>query len=242
MKKITLIVSLAILFVFAGFVQTFADNSSKIEKAKITKKEQKKLLDKEKLKNMSVDELRDLISRGADINIKDKEGNTPLFYVLDGKKTKEESEQMVEKVKLLIEAGADVNAKNNTFWTPLHYATGSLGNVEAKSKIVVMLVDAGADINAQSDTGVTSINWTIEPKIVPLLLKLKADPNIADSNGETTLGHAEAQVDFWDTQVLLNVTKNDIAGVREAKKFKNLFETKVKILKSECEKLDIELK
>jgi ankyrin repeat protein len=162
--------------------------------------------------------------------------------VLDGKKTKEESEQMVEKVKLLIESGADVNAKNNTFWTPLHYATGSLGNVEAKSKIVVMLIDAGADINAQSGTGVTSINWTIEPKIVPLLLKLKADPNIADSNGETTLGHAEAQVDFWDTQVLVNVTKNDTAGVRDAKKFKNLFETKVKILKSECEKLGIELK
>ena len=241
MKKITLIVSLAILFVFTGFVQTFADKSSKTEKPKITKKEQKKLLDEEKLKNMSVDELRDLISRGADVNIKDKKGNTPLFYVLDGKKTKEESEQMVEKVKLLIEAGANVNAKNNTYWTPLHFATGSLGHIEEKSKIVVMMVDAGADINAQSDSGITAINWTIEPKIVPLLLKLGADPNIADNNGETTLGHAEEQVNFWDTQVLVNVTKNDIAGVREAKKFKSLFETKVKVLKAECEKLGIEL-
>ena len=56
-----------------------------------------------------------LISNGANTNVKDEYGNTPLHYAsLYGKS---------KVVKYLINKGADINKKNNKGNTPLHYAS-----------------------------------------------------------------------------------------------------------------------
>ncbi len=56
-----------------------------------------------------------LISNGANTNVKDEYGNTPLHYAsMCGN---------LEVVKYLINKGADINKKNNKGNTPLHYAS-----------------------------------------------------------------------------------------------------------------------
>ncbi len=55
-----------------------------------------------------------LISNGANTNVKDEYGNTPLHYA--------SSEGQLELVKYLINKGADIHAKNNDRCTPLRLA------------------------------------------------------------------------------------------------------------------------
>ncbi|MHC4206587.1 MAG: ankyrin repeat domain-containing protein, partial [Planctomycetota bacterium] len=113
-----------------------------------------------------------LTAKGANIDVKDNEGGTPLWYARDKDHTeivelllkrgaRSEAPVMallapardgdVEKVRLLIEKGADVNARDNRGRTPLQLAAarGHIGVAE-------LLVKKGADIDAKSDTSETT--------------------------------------------------------------------------------------
>jgi|ETN07SMinimDraft_1059922.scaffolds.fasta_scaffold27627_4 ankyrin repeat protein len=80
------------------------------------------------------------LSRGADVNAKDKDGFTPLHLAANkGHK---------EIVKLLIAEGADVNAKDDGGRTPLH-GTAYWGRKE----IVELLIAKGADVNVKIEVG-----------------------------------------------------------------------------------------
>ena len=57
-----------------------------------------------------------LISKGADIEARDKNGRTPLFEACSSIRSKK---QICE---LLLSKGADVNARDNQGLTPLHQA------------------------------------------------------------------------------------------------------------------------
>ena len=82
------------------------------------------------------DELvRWLVSRGLDINIKDRYGNTPLHNQV---------RWLSGNVELLLELGADINACNNDNNTPLHSAAEN-GNARS----VKLLVAKGADVFAK---------------------------------------------------------------------------------------------
>jgi len=59
----------------------------------------------------SVEEIKVLIEKGADVNAKGRRGLTPLMYA-----------KTAEQTKLLIDTGADVNAKNKYGLIPLMYA------------------------------------------------------------------------------------------------------------------------
>ena len=74
-----------------------------------------------------------LVKIGAEVNVKDSDGNTPLHHAVgDGQ---------VEVAKCLIANGANVNAKNKIDYTPLFDAIPN--SVEA----VKLLIGHGANIN-----------------------------------------------------------------------------------------------
>ena len=109
-----------------------------------------------------------LIKKGADVNAKNKSGETPLFYVGN-----------LEIAKLLIENGADVNVANSwNGYTPLHNAE----NLE----MVKLLIENGADVNAGKETRAgTPLSDTNNIKIAKLLIENGADVNAMNKKGQT---------------------------------------------------------
>lgn len=83
---------------------------------------------------------RVLISSKANIQAKNKKGDTALMYSLNNFRT--------ENVRALIASGADVNHKNEAGFTPLMRAA-QLARIE----IMNVLIEAGADLTAKNIEG-----------------------------------------------------------------------------------------
>jgi ankyrin repeat protein len=81
-----------------------------------------------------------LLDSGADTNVKDEKGRTPLHYAS-------------AKVNLLSEGGVDTNAEDENLQEAFH-------NASAKNQhgIVSILLEAGADINKKNKTGETALH------------------------------------------------------------------------------------
>ncbi len=80
----------------------------------------------------NVDDVRFLLGRGADPNVKNDAGATALMWALDD----------VEKTRLLLEHGADPNARSEAGRTPLGIAAGRHGS----SAVVTLLLDHRASL------------------------------------------------------------------------------------------------
>jgi ankyrin repeat protein len=94
-----------------------------------------------------------LISHGADVNARNREGETPLHWAV-----KMPGREHTAVVLELINKGADVNAHDSGIsgiavgWTPLHKA------VMNKAKATVqLLLEHGADVNARAADGQTPL-------------------------------------------------------------------------------------
>ena len=145
-----------------------------------------------------------LVSKNANINAQDNEGDTALNKTLD---TSDEGSIDIldfEIANFLIEQGADVNIKNKREYTPLIYLGMGEGNFNNKSfqeyriKLAEVLLEKGADINAKDYNGYTSLIWACssygsrfaEP-YVKFLVEKGADVNIENDYGDTALDIAE---------------------------------------------------
>ncbi len=124
--------------------------------------------------------LKWLINNGADSNLKDKNGITPLHTACLWND--------YLSAKYLIEHGrADVNATTKWKDTPLKLSCGK----DAKIELVTFLLEKGANPNSQdSFTGETpllkAVSWG-QIEVVRLLLDAGADTKIRDNTGRTVL-------------------------------------------------------
>ncbi len=160
----------------------------------------------------SLEFVREIVKRGANPNFRlpkgapkqpdtsskiESDGATPLLFAAD--------RSDVPLMRILIELGADPLLPNFNNTSPLMAAAG-LGTTEPLEEAgeeseaveaVSMLLDLGADINARNNDGDTAMHgaaYNIYPRVVELLGKRGADPQIwknPDKFGRTPLFIAE---------------------------------------------------
>ena len=147
-----------------------------------------------------LDVVKLLISNGANINEKDRNGRTPLFSSV--------SSDFKEVSKLLISEGANVNAKSD-FGTPLDMAIRrkQTQTTELLRKNGAMVIDEikviktfkqhlkdGGDVNAKDDGEVTLLHKAAlagYDKLSKLLIDAGADINVKTKSGNTPLHKGE---------------------------------------------------
>lgn len=88
-----------------------------------------------------------LIERGANVNVADEDGATPLMQV-----------ESIEIARLLLDHGAKVNAADKEGQTALHLLTAEPGRIE----FAELLISRGADVNARDHEGHTPLDYIVE--------------------------------------------------------------------------------
>lgn len=127
----------------------------------------------------AVGKLKKLIDAGADIDVPNRIGITPLMYAVYNGHT--------ECIKLLLTAGADINRRGLGGRSVLHFAIGS-SNGPLFSEILKILIDAGADTNATDNDGWFPLHTAAaagDEFSVRLLISLGTDIDPVDALGET---------------------------------------------------------
>ena len=145
------------------------------------------------IKEGSLDKVKALVLKGADVNARTSSGSTPLMYAADGDRP--------DIVEFLLGKGADVNAKNGTNDTALIHASEK-GNM----KVAQMLLQRKADANIKNISGGDAIIYAVLNKrleMVRLLLEhgVKIDERYND--GKTALIMAIEEGSFKIAGMLL---------------------------------------
>ncbi|HEX5604784.1 MAG TPA: ankyrin repeat domain-containing protein [Pyrinomonadaceae bacterium] len=142
----------------------------------------------------NVTAVQKLLNAGADVNVREHEGETPLMYAAVAGKT--------EVVKLLLDRGADINAVSLNNETALARAVG-VNQYDA----VKLLLDRGADIEKSISPDGPPLIYAAggdDLKMVKLLLERGANVNSRDTDGNSALvAAAERNVSIETVRFLL---------------------------------------
>ena len=181
------------------FIDSLLDGASRLHRAAATKTEH---------------QVRDLIHQGADPNLRNWRGETPLHRAAIRNPDLDVSRALIgagadvnaqdesgatplhraapnaspARGNLLIEAGASVDVRDKSGAAPLHYAAES-----GRDRMMVRLIEAGADLNSQDQAGRTPLRIAVEkgwPESTKTLLAHGADPNVPDNEGRIPLHSA----------------------------------------------------
>lgn len=155
-----------------------------------------------------------LLKAGANIEQKDAEGATALFYAAFNNN--------IDMMKLLMEAGAKINAKDKNNHTPL-FTAAIRGNTEA----IRLLAKAGADLEVERAVGVhglgTALFWAVsmdKVDAVKALVEAGAEVNVYVKRSDATAlavagsrGNMEIVVALLESGV--EVTEGAITAARD---------------------------
>ncbi|CAD7694796.1 unnamed protein product [Ostreobium quekettii] len=127
-----------------------------------------------------VDEVKQLLEDGADVNTTDDSGNTPLILgAISGSS---------EVVRVLLEAGTDINAQGEIEGTALRLAA-PLGN----ATIVELLVVEGADTEIPDEDGITPLYAAVDAEelsVVKVLVEAADIEATVVNRGYTAVSYA----------------------------------------------------
>jgi len=149
-------------------------------------------------RNGDLETIQKLIDAGFDVDCELKYSATALMLAA--------ARGQDEVCKMLIKAGAKVNRRNRFGATPLLEATEK-GHLQ----VMKTLVEMGAEINLPHNNGNTPLltaTMRRERKTIKMLLELGANPEVANFDGWTARGWAEAESDFT-IQALFGIKKHE---------------------------------
>jgi len=129
--------------------------------------------------------VRNCLIRGADPNVKNEFGDTPLILTIN---VDDFNNNRLNIVKYLLKYGADPNLKDDDGRTPLY-----LAYVKDYDDVVGLLLQNGADPNTKLPNGESLLDAYVivgNKDMVALLLEHGADPNVSNK-GYTPLGIAK---------------------------------------------------
>ncbi len=126
-----------------------------------------------------------ILEHGANINIFDKYGYTPLMLAVRNLDT--------NLVSMLIKKGAEINRQNDDGSTALMFALSD--NRKKRIEMMELLIDNGADVNLADRQGITVLmDAASDDKnidVVKFLVSKNADINIGNEDGLTALHNAQ---------------------------------------------------
>lgn len=140
-----------------------------------------------------LDQTKELIDQGADINVSDYYGSTPLILAATGGDD--------DIALFLIENGANVNAADVYGMTALAYAV-----FFNNQKIVSFLIPEVDDVDQQDNQGYTPLMFAAQTKNISMaedLITRGANINHKNRSGLTPLMYAAAFGNFYMTDLLL---------------------------------------
>ena len=127
---------------------------------------------------------KDLIKAGADVNVRNQHGQTPLIVAT--------FHENIPIMDLLIDKGADVNDRDVNSERALHCAVRKISR-----NTVEMLIHKGANVNARNKYAQTPLMLAVfseNIQIVELLIEQGSDINLNDGlNSERALNYAAKQ-------------------------------------------------
>ena len=145
------------------------------------------------VRNEDIDEVRELIANGANINGREEDKTTPLFAAVESGN--------LEIVQLLLEQGAKVNARDKEKQSPLMRLDD-----DATPNLVELLLRFGAKINLADKEGNTALILAargVKSEVLKALIDAGADVNIANKAGRTALINAADNSDVESVRLLI---------------------------------------
>jgi len=190
-----------------------------------------------------IDIMKLLIEKGAEVNIEDADGMTPLYwaainnnahitkFLIEDKGAEVDYEGInsttalieaskhgyIDIVKLLIANGANINIKASVSKTPLHYAV-NIGYMD----IAEFLIKEGAVVDVEDGDGMTPLHYAVEESnrdMIKFLIDKGADINSKNRNGEVALKYPYDKDDKEMVEFMLENGADENNIYREGKTF-----------------------